>query len=419
MIIKKFVAESMNEALARVKQELGDDAVILQSRKVEKDGLLNFIGKSGVEVTAATPDRNPPPPRKSEQNLKQNQKDMLRKSIEPKHNMPLGTRRYSENSSLKKAVEPEKDFEIRAMREEIRSLKGSIKELSDSLKYKNAPSLPPALKEVWSKLIENGMTEKLAHDIVQMLNSQLSGKELDNEELLESSLNDLLAARYRTSELASSRKSAKKPYVISLIGPTGVGKTTTLAKMATNESIFRNNRVALISTDTYRVAAVEQLKTFAGIAGIPMEVVYRPEELPVAISKHEDKDIILIDTAGRSQSDIEALSELKEFMDEGQPDEIVLVLSASTRLEDQKDIIDQFSITPATSVIVTKLDEIANGGHLLELANLIQKSWVYLTTGQNVPDDIVAVDRVMLAAITTKKEYFSQLRDSKFILPDF
>ncbi len=187
--------------------------------------------------------------------------------------------------------------------------------------------------------------------------------------------------------------------------------------MATNRNIFADRRVALISADTYRVAAVEQLKTFASIARLPMEVVYRPEELPGAITRLMDEDVILIDTAGRSQNDSEALDELGEFLNLADPDEVILVLSAGTRVEDQRETVRKFSKLHPTRMLLTKLDEISSAGHLLELPGMLAKSWTYLTTGQSVPDDILSVEPDILAAAVTRKEYFEELRSVGFRLP--
>jgi len=416
----------MSEALAQVKSELGEEAVILQSRKIEKEGLLSFMGRAMIEVTAATPDRHPAPSKSPRPVLDDQVKTTLVKGTvrQQLDTSTLGTRHHGQASASNAADRTrnpmaleENARAVREMRERIDELQDTVHQLATHIKYKNAPSLPATLSKAWRELVDNGTTEKVATDLLQKVHNELSVQDYDNEEMVESRLHDHLIAGFKTSPISFKSSKANRPLIVALIGPTGVGKTTTIAKMATNRAVFGGRDVALISTDTYRVAAVEQLKTFASIAGLPIEVVYRPEELPASLEKHRDAEVILIDTAGRSQNDTEALQELKSFMGHAQPDETILVLSAGTRLEDQEDTIRKYSVVPSTGIIVTKLDEISSAGHLLGLSSMIPKQWRYLTTGQSVPDDIIESDRILLAAMVAKRDYFTQLRASGFRLP--
>ncbi len=431
MIIKKFTAETMPEALRMVKQELGEDAVILQSRKVDKGGLLSFMGKQVIEVTAATPDEHVPESIRS-MKLSDEKRKTLERSSSPKPGKPADDGGWTspaqkpgpaeklaqQAESWVEAKKPGKatagdDSSMQSVQSELSELRDTVKDLATHLKYKNAPSLPDKLKQRWMNLVENGVGERIAHDICQKLYIELKGDELEDDTVIDPAFHEMIAARFSTGRLSSHRHE-NRPLVVALIGPTGVGKTTTLAKMATNRLIYGGKSVALVSTDTYRVAAVEQLQTFAGIAGVSMDVVYRPEELPKAIRRQQGKDVVLIDTAGRSQNDSGALLELKEFMDEAQADEVVLVLSAGTRVEDQKEIIRRFGIVPCSRVVLTKLDEIATPGHLLDVADLLKRQWVFLTTGQNVPDDILPADPEMLAEMMTSRAVFEEMRRDNF-----
>jgi flagellar biosynthesis protein FlhF len=443
MIIKKFVAETMNEALAKIKSELGDDAVILQSKKVEKGGVLNILGKSMVEVTAATPDRHPPPPKPDSMKLEKHLQETLDKANleHPGKSLPnLGVRQYGAKTGYApqsgintKTARSKTDLidrenfspinkskngeDVKEIKEQISDLKNTVNEIAERLsETKKSPEFPDPLKTVWQELVSNGTSEKNSTEICQNLNKSLSKESLNDEEVLETELNQTISNMIRTSNLDDTEPRYNRPLVIAIVGPTGVGKTTTLAKLATNQKILKDRSFALISTDTYRVAAVEQLRTFAGIAGIPMDVVYRPGDLPQSIEKYKDKDVVLIDTAGRSQNDTEALVELKEFMDEAQPDEIILVLSASTRLQDIKSTIKKFNVVNTTKVILSKIDEISGAGHLVDVAELLPKSWIYLTTGQNVPDDIIAADKYLISAMVSRMDYFEQLRDNSFVI---
>ncbi|MFH0882751.1 MAG: flagellar biosynthesis protein FlhF [bacterium] len=423
MIIKKFIADSMNEALAQIKQELGEDAVILQSRRVEKSGLLG--GRQQVEVTAATPDRHPAPPRGRKPLVSESMRRSLEEGVEttPLRQKPLGTRRYNrpdagtESRSRRPASPSTPAPEVKEMEKEIRDLRRTVEDLATHLKSQESPDVPEVLKRSWNDLISNDVTKSTATDLVVELSRRLTPEQLPDEDLVESRLHDLIAEKFRIARPKGVLRIEDRPRAIALIGPTGVGKTTTLAKMATNRKVFGEADVALISTDTYRVAAVEQLKTFASIAGIPMDVVYRPEELARSLERHRKRDVVLIDTAGRSQNDYEALNELKTFMNAAPIDEVVLVMAANIRVEDQRQMIERFSSIPANRVIITKLDEATSAGHLLEMSRLLPRGWIYLTTGQNVPDDITEADELLLAAMVAKKDYFEQLRSNGFRLP--
>lgn len=427
MIIKKFVAETMNEALAEVKRELGEDAVILQSRKLDKSSLLSLGGKSVVEVTAATPDRHPPPPREAKPVLNDEMKRSLQMGLGAAETRPLGTRRYSPDANRPDAGMPKPPetgkregagTQVKEMEKEIRDLRKTVEDLATHLKSKDHPEVPPVLKRAWQDLVDNDVPRATATDLIIELSELLTPEQIPDEDLVESRLHDLIAERFRiVKQDAGTDGAASRPRVVALIGPTGVGKTTTLAKLATNKKLYGEMDVAMISTDTYRVAAVEQLKTFASIAGLPMEVVYRPEELQRAIDKHKKRDIVLIDTAGRSQNDGDAIEELKAFMNGASIDEVVLVVAANTRLGDQEQVIERFAGVPANRVIITKVDEVSTAGHLIEMARLLPRGWQYLTTGQNVPDDIIAADELLVAAMVARKTYFEQLRANAFRLP--
>jgi flagellar biosynthesis protein FlhF len=176
--------------------------------------------------------------------------------------------------------------------------------------------------------------------------------------------------------------------VIALVGPTGVGKTTTLLKMATNPQIFGRRNVAFISADTYRIGAVEQLRTFSSIARVPLSVVYSPTDISQALQNFGNQDLILIDTTGRSQNKPDHMIELRQFMQRASPDEIHLVLSATTKYKDILDIIQKFDSIGANRIAFTKLDETKTVGTMLNVSHYVKKPISYLTDGQNVPGDI-------------------------------
>ena len=179
-----------------------------------------------------------------------------------------------------------------------------------------------------------------------------------------------------------------KPKIVALIGPTGVGKTTTLAKIAAKFVLEEGAKVALITADTYRISAVEQLKTYSDILGLPLEIVYNPQALQEAIEKHRDKQLILLDTAGRSQYNAYQMKELSKLLNIDADIEKHLVMSATTKTSDGLELLDNFSLCKPDRVIFTKVDETKTHGIILNILHRRKAALSYLTNGQSVPDDI-------------------------------
>ena len=180
----------------------------------------------------------------------------------------------------------------------------------------------------------------------------------------------------------------QRPVTVALIGPTGVGKTTTLAKLAASFKLRHGRRVAMITCDTYRIAAVEQLRTYASIIGVPLEVVMSPSDMEAACARLGDRDVILIDTAGRSQRDSERLEELRGFVDAGDPHEVHLVLSSTASEKVLLREVEAFAAIRTDKIVLTKLDEAVSFGMLLNVVRRVRKPISFVTTGQEVPDQI-------------------------------
>ena len=198
-------------------------------------------------------------------------------------------------------------------------------------------------------------------------------------------------AEYLEAEISVSgpiMTDANKCRVVALVGPTGVGKTTTIAKLAANYRLREKRRVGLITVDTYRVAAVEQLRTYADIIDLPMEVVATPREMREAVARMNHLDLVLMDTAGRSPRDEVRIQELKSMLSEAEPDEVHLVLSSTGGAKSLIDTAERFADVGTTSLLMTKLDEAHSLGHLVSVVRSVPLPVSYLTDGQNVPDDI-------------------------------
>ncbi|WP_318507775.1 hypothetical protein [Bacillus sp. T3] len=184
--------------------------------------------------------------------------------------------------------------------------------------------------------------------------------------------------------------------MINIIGPTGVGKTTSIAKLATEQVLKQKRRVAMITTDVYRIAAVEQLKTYAGILNVPIEVVRSAEELKLVLTKLEHYDLIYMDTTGRNYKDAAYRKSISEYLDHPFENDNYLVLSMTTKYEDMEHLLTEFIDSPINKLILTKFDETTSCGSILNIAYKYPYQLVYITNGQSVPEDIIAFDAKLL-----------------------
>jgi flagellar biosynthesis protein FlhF len=254
------------------------------------------------------------------------------------------------------------------------------------------PDLPDKLFEQYLGLLRQEVTEELAEEVVQEVRGKLTPAQLEDTNAVRravlESVSNLIPTDMTTMQQTKPRDG--RPRTIALIGPTGVGKTTTIAKLAATFKLRQKLNVGLITLDTYRIAAVEQLRTYANIIGIPLHVVISPEELRAALAKCANCDVVLIDTAGRGQRDDGRLEQLKMFINAANPHEVHLVLSSTGSLSVLLDTVERFSAIRTDRIIFTKLDEAVSFGVLLNVARKVNKRLSYVTTGQEVPHQIEA-----------------------------
>lgn len=269
----------------------------------------------------------------------------------------------------------------------------NMRKILEQLVHK-MPTMNKKPSETLNLLLKNDIDEQIAENLLQGLPDERSIIGSDKSVVKQLILDRI--ANY-LSKIDGIRVSSGECKKVAFIGPTGVGKTTTIAKLAANFALKKGYKVALITADTYRIAAVEQLKTYADIIGVPIEIVYSPDELKAALYRHRDKDLVLLDTAGRSPHNSYQLADLQALLSVDPSIETHLVLSTTTKYKDALNIVNNFSVCSPQKFLFTKIDEASNLGIILNLLYQYPTTLSYVTTGQNVPDDIELADIHKLA----------------------
>jgi flagellar biosynthesis protein FlhF len=245
--------------------------------------------------------------------------------------------------------------------------------------------------ELYHDLVAHDINEQLAYQLVEMARKKIAPQGKESKALMTGAvkclLSEMISVSHPDQETASNDRPGART-IAAFIGPTGVGKTTTVAKLAARHALDKKRKVLLVTLDTYRIAAVEQLKVYAGIIGVPIEIATTIGELDRILRENFKKDLILIDTIGCSQKDIARMSELAEYLHTATEIEKHLVLSATTKSIDLQEIIDRFSLFGLTNLVFTKLDETATFGPILNELVRTRKPLSYFTNGQRVPEDL-------------------------------
>ena len=372
----------MAEALEQVKRRFGNDAVILHTRTFRAGGILGLGGRSMVEVTASRPTNTAAPSSR----IFSLQEEARRAKVCER---PGQWSRSADGSASPMPSTPTISLDQTAPRllEELSSLKALVQSLLARARRSDASLLPGPVAEAYVELIQHCVAEDVAGQLVEHVRTELGNR----KSITRAAISECLARHVEAMLPVAGPiclAPGASPTVIALVGPTGVGKTTTVAKLAANFSLREGRKVGLVTIDTYRIAAVEQLRTFAQIIDVPLEVAATPAELKQAIRRLRDRELILIDTTGRSPSDRAKLDELKQFLDEASPHEIHLVLASTCSQGVLLDTVERYRCLKVNRIIFTKLDEAVGFGAILTCLVRAQAKLSYVTTGQDVPDDI-------------------------------
>ncbi|BAH06117.1 flagellar biosynthesis protein FlhF [Clostridium kluyveri] len=389
MIIKRYKANNMNEAITRIRYELGNEAIIISQRKIRKSGVIGFFSKRILEVTAAVDNK-----KEEDKKRRHDNKDDMKQSVEAikriidnkikdttlddkavpnniikSSNTPRG---FYENS----IVDKNNDAIIR----EVQQMKNMLNEVIQG-SYGNIGR---------SKLQIRLENSDFSHSVVKKILNSINAMDDDREE--EVKLKEVVKSMIKVDN-------KELEHVVVLVGPTGVGKTTTIAKLAGKLVLIEKKKVGLITIDTYRIGAVEQLRTYADIMNIPFQVIFSMKDMAKAIDNMKSCDIILIDTTGRSSKNEMQISELRAFIDKVQTSNVHLVISCTTKNKDIDVIVNGYKKLNYSDIIITKLDETSTYGSILNILQLAKKPISFVTTGQNVPEDIKIMEPEELAKL--------------------
>ena len=396
MIIKKFVAKTEKEAIENARAELGEGVVVMNVKPVKPKGLFAFLKTPMMEVTVALEEESEKLTAavsaiNSVIASSQNKEEEAAKSASANNTPVMETHEKQDGSAVKEkrennsAIEEKLDSLQSLLEQQLQKPEEEKEEAQEEKKEETETD--KFMHLLHNTMLENEVDEKYAREIMEEI-------ELINKPNIP--FDYALANIYQKMILKFGKPSGIEPAsngikLVFFIGPTGVGKTTTIAKIASKFRVDEKKKVALLTADTYRIAAAEQLRTYANILEVPFRVIYTVEEINKALEDFKDYDYILIDTAGHSHQNMTQKDNMRNIIhsvDDRVESEVHLVLSATTKYKDLISIADSYKEMADYKLIFTKLDETTTLGNLLNLRLYTGASLSYVTYGQNVPDDI-------------------------------
>ena len=366
MIIKTYVAENIQDAFYKVKSEMGKDAVILQTKHIKKGGFFGLFAKRMVEVVAAN-------------DIKLTSDSPVKPDLTTLAAISSKTNQATSNTG------------IDDLKTEIKEVKKLLNELYIDTKVQQGNSnaldvnLPLSIKKYYDRMHEMEVDPTIINKLINNTTKALSDTELNDKAILYKTLKKEIKSFVDDIEPIEL---SNKNYIVAFVGPTGVGKTTTIAKLATHFSLYKNKKVALATADTFRVGAVEQLKHYGDLLEIPVHVIHRQEDVRETLASLSDYDLLLVDTMGFNPNNRMQIKKIKGLLDVLNPDDVHVVISAATKNRDLTDILNNYKELYYNKILITKFDETKTYGVVLNALNVGKCKLSYFTMGQNVPDDI-------------------------------
>jgi flagellar biosynthesis protein FlhF len=436
MKVKRYIVDDLPEAVQLIRSELGSDAVILNTKEIRIGGFLGMFSKKRVEVIAAIDEaaKKPPAgpalptrPPERKQSLPVAEVPMVSSPMLPSNSIrekysqapfsdsgrktmisslpdvqsdsgqafiaqtakPEQQRSNTQAATLAVAVQTLEARENKQAKEETSALLQELRSMKEMMtkmaKQQTFRSMPEAVMKWSRRLAEQGVDPAYVEQFAEAVNQLLGEKAEDGEHNSYQAAHAVLISWLQDSRGAGIEPSTR---IVHFVGPTGVGKTTTIAKLAAEQSFSHRRRVGFITADTYRIAAVDQLRTYADILNVPLEVVFSPSELNRAYKKLTDLDLLFMDTAGRNYRNDLFVSEVNSLLAPGEQKETILVLSMTHKYTDMKIVAAQFAKYGVNQLLLTKFDETDSFGAIINLVKEFNFRISYITCGQTVPDDI-------------------------------
>ena len=400
MTINKFQGKTEAEAREKAKKAMGENVVVMNVREVRPQGFFALFRASTWEVTAAVEEKevyaapvplrqNPAAPGEKREGIALTADEPIKIPYGPVTQPPVRESRKEEDSEIKERLTALQSLLEKQLPKE--DPKEPVASSPAAMAGKPADRQSPEfkfLRMLYGVMLEHEVDEKYANDLIEDLERVAAGG--NGVDLVLSTIYQKMILKFGTPKtIEMSQKGG--PKVVFFIGPTGVGKTTTIAKIASRMKVDRSRKVAFLTADTYRIAAAEQLRTYASILDAPLTVCYKPEELNEGLSKMKGYDLVLVDTAGfshKNQAQRDDTKHLIEALDPSYDREVYLVLSATTKYRDLKEIADSYHEVADYKLLFTKLDETTSYGNLLNVRLHSGADISYTTNGQNVPEDI-------------------------------
>ncbi len=394
MKIKKYLVKNIEDAIYQIKRDLGKEAYILSQKKVVKRGKLNLSNVEMIEVTAAVENAKPDPNDISSnllsktysysdpEKLKKDKEEIFRK-LRPKTGQE-----FQQDEGIK-----EPPVDLAGIKNELLPLTQEMAEIKKILRASTSggdgyKEFKGVFLDLYSDLVENGVERKLAGKLIRTLQTQTDSENINDNEAIKKRLFNLLTSYISVPAPLKLEKGKRR--IVVMVGPTGSGKTTTIAKLSSYFKLMEAKKVALITIDSYRIGAEAHLRTYAEILDVPFYSVYNERELRLRLERLNDFDVVFVDTTGRSPNDKQGLFIMEKHLSSipEEEKEVYLILSASTKSDDLYVIYEKYSIFRPGKVIFSKIDESISLGNLFNLKMRIDIPAAYFTTGQRVPEDI-------------------------------